>query len=145
MARKPKTIGKLIKDADLVFSHYIRRRDAIEYHDKYETPYEYAQCCTCKRVSKWIELQAGHFVPKQGHNATRYREDNVHAQCGGCNCNDGEPALYAIFMNEHYDERKKYELADASAEKHRFIETELRELIDHYKLLVAEQIKVMGG
>ncbi len=145
MARKSKTIGKMIKDADLIFSHFIRRRDAIEYHDKYETPYEYAQCCTCKVVRPWKELQAGHFVPKKGHNATRYNKDNVHAQCGGCNCNDGEPAMYAIFIAEKYDERKIYELRDASAEIHSFTKPELQELIDHYKLLVAEQIKVMGG
>jgi hypothetical protein len=59
--------------ADRYFSEYIRERDSVG---------GVAVCCTCgKRVS---EFDCGHFISRR-MEATRYDEENAHAQCLGCN------------------------------------------------------------
>ncbi len=61
----------LIKEADRVFSLYIRERD------------RWLPCVTC--WTKWIEThQCGHFASRR-HLNTRWHEKNAHSQCPRCN------------------------------------------------------------
>jgi len=63
--------SKLIKEADRVFSIYIRQRD------------KGISCITCK--AKWEEnFQSGHFMSRR-HLSTRWHFMNAHAQCPRCN------------------------------------------------------------
>jgi len=69
-----------ITTADRWFSKYIRIRDAYDNG--------YCHCCTCGKVFFWKYIQAGHFVSR-GKYATRFNEENVHAQCAYCNSQVG--------------------------------------------------------
>ena len=66
---KTKTVSKLKKELDAVFSKYIRAK-----HPK--------KCFTCGKASD--KLQCGHFVPRI-YLATRWDEDNCRPQDVGCN------------------------------------------------------------
>lgn len=67
---------KLIKKLDLIFSKYIRIRDA----DKNGI----CRCVTCSKRFFWKEGDAGHFVHRD-RKATRFDTRNCHAQCSYCN------------------------------------------------------------
>jgi hypothetical protein len=71
---KPSASKALAKaKADRYFSEYIRLRDSVG---------GVAVCCTCgSRVS---EFDCGHFITR-AQEATRYDEQNAHAQCLSCN------------------------------------------------------------
>lgn len=82
---KKKSVSQLKRMADDVFSRWVRRRDKWT-------------CFTCKKLKPWREIQAGHFVPRR-HLATRYDEENVHAQCVACNVFlKGNMVKYAIAL-----------------------------------------------
>ena len=67
-----KSLPKLIASLDHIFSVYIRLRDA----DKNGI----CRCITCGKPFPWKECDAGHFIPRD-RKATRFNEQNVHAQC----------------------------------------------------------------
>jgi 5-methylcytosine-specific restriction endonuclease McrA len=69
--RKQKTIGQLKKEADAVFSKYIRQRDK-------------GCCITCGKQDDPKYMQAGHFVSRT-YSLLRYDERNVNCQCQACN------------------------------------------------------------
>lgn len=88
-----KSMAKLKKELDRLFSIYIRK--------KYP---EYCYTCGKRGV-----LQNGHFVPRQ-YLATRWEEKNCRPQCIGCN----------IFGNGQileFEERLKKELGDVVVEQ----------------------------
>lgn len=60
--------------ADKYFSLYIRARDTDHTG--------MAECITCGKPT--FNPDAGHFVARN-HEATRYWEENAHAQCQACN------------------------------------------------------------
>lgn len=67
--QKAKSISKLKKELDTIFSLYIRA--------KYSK-----QCFTCSYTGS--ALQNGHWIPRQ-YLATRWEEDNCRPQCRNCN------------------------------------------------------------
>lgn len=68
-----KTNAQLKKKLWKVFAQYVKRRDR-------------GTCFTCGRTADGYSLHAGHFIPKAaGGIALYFHEDNVHAQCAGCN------------------------------------------------------------
>lgn len=69
--KKAKSISKLKKKLDSLFSKYIRA--------KYP-----AKCFTCGLVKRRKNLQCGHFVSRK-YLATRWEEKNCRPQCAGCN------------------------------------------------------------
>src|SRR5688500_14823181 len=54
-----------------IFSEYIRLRDA--------NADGYCVCITSGRLIHWKDCDAGHFISRR-HMATKYDEQNVHAQ-----------------------------------------------------------------
>lgn len=69
--KKAFTRSTLIKEADRVFSLYIRERD------------RWLPCVTC--WSSWTEThQCWHFASRR-HLNTRWHEKNAHSQCPRCN------------------------------------------------------------
>lgn len=70
-----KSLAKLKKDLDIVFSQYIRNKYAINGK---------VGCYTCPVVKPIKEMQNGHFISRQ-YLATRWDEDNCRPQCVGCN------------------------------------------------------------
>ena len=70
-----KSISKLKKKLDTIFSFYIRLRGVDDNGNN--------QCCTCGKIDNWRNLQCGHFVSRK-HMATRFYELNCFPQCVGC-------------------------------------------------------------
>ena|SRR3990167_2997257 len=70
---KKKTNAQLKKKLWQVFAQFIKLRDRNT-------------CYTCGRRAEGYGIHAGHFIPKSaGGIALYFHEDNVHAQCAGCN------------------------------------------------------------
>ena len=63
---------------DKVFSEFIRLRDSKPYG------FKAFRCISCGRVLPFNMADCGHFV-KRSNKATRWDEDNCHAQCIDCN------------------------------------------------------------
>lgn len=72
---KKKSISKLKKELDAIFSIYIREKYNNEGTIK---------CYTCHKRLDFKSAQCGHFVSRQ-HLSTRYDEENCRPQCVGCN------------------------------------------------------------
>lgn len=129
---KTKTVAQLKKDADKFFSKYVRYRDGEPRNGEY-----IAECITCGVIKPIKQLQAGHFVSRRV-NALRFEEENVNAQCTGCNLfKAGEQYLYAKNLDLKYGDGKAEELMSRRHETHRFTKEELEEIIHDSK----EQIK----
>lgn len=81
--------SKLIREADRVFSLYIRWRD------------QWKPCCTCGTA--WQEtFQCWHFMSRR-HYYTRWIEYNAHAQCYRCNMLlSGEQYKHWKYLDEKY-------------------------------------------
>lgn len=72
--KKLTPLPKLIKKLDDVFQMCIRYRDRFT-------------CITCSKkfpVGERQQLHAGHYISR-GVYATRWDEENVNAECAGCN------------------------------------------------------------
>lgn len=84
--QKKKTVLKLKKELDKVFSLFIRHKYAKN---------GYVECYTCYEKKEINSIQNGHFVSR-AHLATRYMEENCRPQCVGCNVfGGGRTAIYA--------------------------------------------------
>ncbi len=83
----------LVKKIDTAFSKMIRARD---------NQGGYFRCCSCSQFKPIEQADAGHFINRRWMT-TRWREDNVHAQCRSCNrFDEGNAAGYANFMITKY-------------------------------------------
>lgn len=86
---KARSISKLKKELDAIFSKFIRERDK-------------GQCYTCPKRDEVKKMQNGHFVPRQ-YLAVRYDEVNCHCQCYACNMlYNGQPSAYAARLERDY-------------------------------------------
>lgn len=66
----------LVADLDIIFSRYIRLKDADLYGN--------VKCISCPKVENWKMLDCGHFIPR-AHMYTRFSETNCKPQCHCCN------------------------------------------------------------
>lgn len=73
--RRSMLLSDKVKRLDEVFSRYIRLRD---------THSGTGQCITCGASIRFETCDAGHYISRR-HMATRWNEENVHAQCVECN------------------------------------------------------------
>ena len=82
-------LKNLVKKLDDAFQMYIRYRDNFK-------------CITCETQYPYGErtkLHAGHFVSR-GIYATRWDEENVNAQCAGCNLKQSNTDVEVIHKYE---------------------------------------------
>jgi hypothetical protein len=125
-----KTISKLKKELDTIFSVYIRLREANEYG--------MCQCFTCGVVRHYKDgMQNGHFQSRK-HMATRFSEDgNCEVQCVGCNIfRSGEQYLFSLRLDEKYGEGRAEELEFLARTTFKISRAEYEEKITYYKDLV---------
>lgn len=121
-------VAALKKKADKYFSTYIRLRDS---HNGV------AECITCGVKKPYKQMQAGHFVSRR-ISALRFDEENVNAQCTGCNMfKAGEQYLYAKALDLKYGDGKADELMNRRHETKKWTIPELEEIISDCK----QQIK----
>ena len=121
--KKVKSISKLKKELDAVFSKFIRKRDK-------------GQCYTCPRRDDPKNMQCGHFVPRQ-YLAVRFDERNCHCQCYACNMlYNGQPSLYAIKLQREFGEEIIEKLEHLRHEITKLTPSWYEEKINHYKNLL---------
>jgi len=114
------TRKKLITKLDTIFSKYIRLRDADQNG--------YCRCVTCGERYHWKKIQAGHFISRK-HYATRWDENNVHAQCVACNVfRAGEQYKYSLYLGND----TSLDLLTKSKQSVKFMDFELEEMCKIY-------------
>ena len=122
-----KTISKLKKELDKVFSLYIRLRNA--------TPQGIIKCYTCGKLGHYKKgMHAGHFQSRK-HLATRWHEENVQVQCYRCNIHlSGNTYTFGKLLDVRVEEgtaEKLHLLATKTTLK--IMPHEYEEMIKEYK------------
>lgn len=114
--KKPKT-SKLLKEADRVFSLFIRNRDK--------------RCVCCGST---YNLQNGHLI-KRGKKAVRFDEKNCNCQCRSCNYKHNQyPEYYTRWFIFKYGKNEYDKLIERSIPLKQFTVSELEEIIRKYKV-----------
>lgn len=136
--RKPRRSVKssLETHLDIVFSLYIRLRDAMDGG--------LTRCISCGELLPFGQMQCGHYFTR--HNrSVRWDEENCHSQCVVCNCHksgnlDGyTPNLIMKIGQEHFDA-----LNVRAHGIRKWSGDELREMIKHYTAEVKKLSKQKG-
>lgn len=130
--KKPDYKAKLDKE----FSLFIRLRDAM--------PNGYFKCISCGKIKEFSQADNGHYFSRT-HLATRFDEDNCHAECRHCN----------RFKSDHlegYREnlirkigQQRFDLLKwRSGTSKKFTDVEYKQLIKYYKALNVKLKKDKG-
>ena len=120
-----KTISKLKKDLDKVFSLYIRLRHASKDG--------IVKCFTCDKTAHYKKMHAGHFMSRK-HHATRWNEHNVQVQCVKCNLfGQGEQYAFGKLLDIRIAEGKAEELQELSRTTVKYMRFEYEDMIKFYK------------
>jgi len=119
--KKLATFGSLLKEADRVFSIWIRTRDNY-------------QCVICGSKER---PQNGHLI-KRGKRAVRFDEKNCACQCASHNySHNNYPEPYTNWFLNKYG-AKEYgslvERAHNNGKPYKFTREELNQIIERYKL-----------
>lgn len=114
-----------------VFSEYIRLRDSDENG--------FCRCFTCSNIRYFRNMDCGHGV-RRGHMATKYHEQNNHAQCKLCNgpAGGGKPKEYEEAVDKRYGPGTWVSLQFLSRKIAKFTTFEVAALILAYKEKIAE-------
>ena len=131
-----KTISKLKKELDTIFSLYIRLRESEE---------GLVQCFTCGKVSHYKSgMQNGHFQSRK-HLSTRWSETNCQVQCVGCNMfKAGEQYKFSIALESKYGEGTAEELELLARTIMKVSRIDYEEKISYYKEAVEKLKKDKG-
>ena len=132
-----KTISKLKKELDKIFSVFIRLRDA--------TDEGLCQCFTCGKVSHYkTGMQNGHFQSRS-FLSTRFDEENCQPQCVGCNMfKQGEQWKFGMNLNAKYGIGTSNKLEFISRQKVKFSRIDYEDKISYYKSAVEKLKKEKG-
>lgn len=112
---KPKSVSKLMKEADRLMSLFVRQ--------KYADVNGNVKCYTCPYVAHWKKMQNGHLVSRF-YKETRYDERNCRPQCYTCN-------MFRNGMVPHFAAKLQQELGKGIVE-------ELYELARHSRIYTSE-------
>ena len=108
-----------------VFSVYIRLRDADNNG--------IVTCITTGKRMHWKDADAGHFIGRR-HLATKFHEQNVHAQSRGSNrFNSGDQFKYSLAINKKYGSGTAEKLLVMSRQTCKRAKFEIDALTEHYK------------
>jgi hypothetical protein len=121
----------MIDKIDRIFSVYIRLRDTNEKG--------FGKCITCDETFHYSELECGHFRGRR-HMATRWHENNAHAQCHECNTADN-PVPYIAAMISKYGADKSDEITQLSKQTFKLMPQEKVDLYRIYREKVTELAK----
>lgn len=121
-----------------VLNEYVKYRDA---HDLTENGKPIAYCVTCGKEASGVNLHAGHYISRR-YTSTAYSEENVHAQCAGCNkYGNGEPQKYREFLVDFRGEDVVKDLEKKMKETRKWTPQELEELYNDYKVMLEDAKK----
>jgi len=132
-----KSISKLKKELDKIFSVFIRLRDA--------TDEGLCQCFTCGKVAHYkTGMQNGHFQSRS-FLSTRFDEENCQVQCVGCNMfKQGEQWKFGMNLNAKYGIGTSNKLEFISRQKVKFSRIDYEDKISYYKEAVEKLKKEKG-
>ena len=117
--------------ADRYFSQYIRLRDSDQNCN--------AICITCRKVAHISEMDAGHFIDRS-HQATRYDERNVNAQCRTCNrFQSGRQFEHGLAIDLKYGTGTAEQLLQDSRKIVKTTQGEFESKAEEFKQLAEEQ------
>ena len=143
---KPKKASKSAakKRAWDIFSKWIRLRDA--------GPDGRVKCITCPSVKHWKDMDAGHYITR-AKESTLFDEQNVSAQCGGCNRWQGGKFLeHARAIERKFGagtrdriERKAMQMCKRTLKDYQFIEATYKARVDWIKLHEPEKYSRCAG
>jgi len=126
----PTTISKLKKKLDVLFSQYIRRRNADHLGR--------VKCFTCGVEKHWKEQQAGHFQSRS-HHSTRWDEVNVQVQCVKCNMyRQGEQYKFGMYLDQKFGDGTAEELEYRAKTIVKLNRVDYEEAIERYKQKIRE-------
>ena len=126
----PTTISKLKKKLDVLFSQYIRRRNADHLGR--------VKCFTCGVEKHWKEQQAGHFQSRS-HHSTRWDEINVQVQCVKCNMyRQGEQYKFGMYLDQRFGDGTAEELEYRAKTIVKLNRVDYEEAIERYKQKIRE-------
>jgi hypothetical protein len=126
----PTTISKLKKKLDVLFSQYIRRRNADQLGR--------VKCFTCGVEKHWKEQQAGHFQSRS-HHSTRWDEVNVQVQCVKCNMyRQGEQYKFGMYLDQRFGDGTAEELEYRAKTIVKLNRIDYEESIERYKQKIRE-------
>ena len=134
--KKPDLVAKL----DKVFSRYIRLRDCM--------PNGYFRCISCGKIKPYEQADCGHFHSRR-HMATRFDEDNAHAECKSCNRFSAdhlihyEKNLKSKIGQQRFD-KLAWKAAQTKKQTKKWADFELIELTKYYKALGDKLSKEKG-
>lgn len=121
-----------IEKLDSIFSQYIRLRDSKIYG------FQRFRCISCGIVLPFVEADCGHFV-KRSNMATRFDEDNCHAQCISCNRFRG--GNYEKFKENLEKKIGKEGVEELLRKKHTIVKlskSDIEDMIKTYKKKIKE-------
>ena len=114
--RKRKSRKSIVKEADYVFSRYIRMRDG--------------KCVTCGAVEN---LQCGHLFSRVSYS-TRWDEENAFAQCAACNYrHEYDPAPLTLYFINRFGKEKYESLYTKYKTNVKMTDEEILDVIKEYK------------
>ena len=126
----PTTISKLKKKLDVLFSQYIRRRNADHLGR--------VKCFTCGIEKHWKEQQAGHFQSRS-HHSTRWDEVNVQVQCVKCNMfRQGEQYKFGLYLDDRFGDGTAEDLENRAKTIVKLNRVDYEEAIERYKQKINE-------
>ncbi len=126
----PTTISKLKKKLDVLFSQYIRRKNADHLGR--------VKCFTCGVEKHWKEQQAGHFQSRS-HHSTRWDEVNVQVQCVKCNMfRQGEQYKFGLYLDDRFGDGTAEELENRAKTIVKLNRVDYEEAIERYKQKINE-------
>lgn len=131
-----KSKPNLVKKLDRVFALYIRLRDVM--------PNGYVRCISCGQIKRFEDVDCGHFHSRT-HMATRFDEDNCHAECKFDNRFSSDHLIaYQRNLIQKIGQQR-FDLLNIKAHSTcHFLNSELEEMIAHYTAEVKKLSSLKG-
>lgn len=121
--------SRLIREADRVFSIYIRKKDAIN---------GIARCVTCGASGHWKLMHNGHYLSRR-IIAIRWNQVNCNVQCERCNIElSGNLGRYRDYLQQKHGAEVEEYLRHKMRTKGKTTNAEIQDIIDTYKTKIDE-------
>ncbi len=140
MAKKTKTIAKIVEDAAVLLQKLVRLKAADDLG--------YCRCVTCGQVLPWNKgIQGGHFIDRR-HKVTKIMEENIHPQCAYCNgpmANQGMvKGRYTIYMQEMYGNDFVVDMLNTKGQTKKFYKEEVFEIMEDFNAQIKAHEQRLG-
>lgn len=134
--KKKGTTSQLRREADIIFSHYIRLRETM--------PNLQVRCYTCGVYTHWTEAQCSHFIDRR---YAQFRYDPKFARPSCKYCNETLDGNREVFRRNLVVELGAEEVERAESQKNEIYQmkhADFEKAIAHLKLMVKEIKEKLG-